>query len=240
MARIACWNAQEGGDLYFRPFCMRFRSPDFTLSSTPMLGLTSLGSGASQPGYLDIRVFLSGEVSCDEAYLKMFGDTQQGKRYWTVSKFKNVAARQAQTFDRPGISRSTTACTGTIDFGSMLSAEENQRLRELMPEIGVVVREERTSNDILRNYEISIPETIRAIASLRDGNPKRADEIYEELASFRRSMNYDNLFKLPHLEEFQELIPHERPISPLLSDWDSVRALLEEDGVDLANCSAIA
>lgn len=237
---VFCWNAQEGEDLYFRPFCMRFRSPRFSVNSTPLIGLTSLGSGASQPGYRDIRVFLSGDSSDSEAFLQMFGGTQMGQRHWTVSKFRNLVARQAQTFDRPGISRSTTACTGTIDYGGMLSLDDNLRLQDLMPEIGLVIREERTSNDTIRNYEISVQEMAQAIESLRENNPERAAEVYVQLESIRKSMSYENLFRLPKLEEFEELYPHEGLISPLLSDWDSVRALLEQDGVDLASCSATA
>lgn len=237
---VFCWNAQEGADVNFRPFCMRFRSPGFLMSSTPLMGLISLGSGASKPGYQDISEFLSGNSSDSDMYLQMFGDSPLGQRYWTVSKFRNLAARQAQTFDRPGISRSTTACTGTIDFAGMLSDDHSLRLRNLMTEIGLVIREERTSNDIIRNYEISLEAMALSSEKLRNSNPRRAAEVYFEMEEIRQALNYEKLFQLPHIEEFQELSSEEKLILPLLSDWDSVRALLEQDGIDLASCSATA
>lgn len=238
---VFCWNAQEGSDWWFRPFCMRFRSPDFNVNSTPLSAATSFGSGAPRSGYKEIQLFLSGKQSDTKAFEEMFATKNAAPRYWTVSKFKTLAIRHGAAVSSDGVSRSMTSCAGVIDLASTLKRSDHERLTQLLPLLGIAKGEETTSADRMIVYSFSLGDIETSLSDLARTNPQGFTELIGELSDIRDRQDFKPLNQVPELHEEEHFSSDERRHTPsLLRDWASVEAFLRGQRIRVQAAAATA
>ncbi|WP_199770310.1 hypothetical protein [Dickeya zeae] len=79
------WNAQEGDEIFFRPFCMKFKSPMFNMNSIPVPGLAQTGSGINNNAFNAITSFLTGKMSDSDEYQRIFSGITAAPNLVTVT-----------------------------------------------------------------------------------------------------------------------------------------------------------
>lgn len=238
---ILAWNAQPGGELFFRPFCARIKFPEFHLSTTAEFESTASGSGAVESGYSEIRLFLNGLATTTPQYKSMFGDLGSERRLWTVSKLKNLAVKHASEFELPGVSKSMVSCLGTIDYAGIYDARHHARLETLFSKIGIARHKEATSRDLIVNHVLSVQRMQQAVLDMQEENPIELRAILNELREIHETRDYSSVARLPAMhEEFHGCAGEPVDSAELLGEWDSVRAFLDDRKIHSAACAMLA
>lgn len=238
---IFAWNAQSGEEIFFRPFCMRIKFPEFQLSTTAEFESTAFGSGAVEPGYSEIRLFLNGLATTTPQYKAMFGDLGSEKRIWTVSKLKNLAVKHASEFELPGVSKSMVSCLGTIDYAGIYAEKHYSRIEALFSKVGIERHKEATSRDLIVNHVLSVQRMQQAVLDLQEDNPIELQAIFRELHEIYETRDYSSVARLPAMhEEFHACPGEPMDTAELLGEWDSVHAFLDDRKIPSAACAMLA
>ncbi|WP_017109859.1 hypothetical protein [Vibrio tasmaniensis] len=235
------WNAQEEDEPQFRPFCMKFKSPEFTINSTPMLGVAQTGFGRHDASYGSIFSFLSGHPKDTEAYQNLCGEVKETPHVWTVEKFKKLVFNEASKLDFPGVSKSLISYESVIPYKDIYPEWLLPLLRDAFKELGVDYSNKKTANDNLNVVTMDIEKMDERIKFLEENHKDKFDVIRYILSVAVENENYDCLCKQPPLISDQ-IVDEDEEIHSchLIANWHDMEAFLKSKGVNLKACSAIA
>jgi len=234
------WNAQEGEEDVFRPFCMKFRSPNFTMSSTPRVGLSQSGSGSSDARYKAIASFLSGEYSDSVEFKSMFSNTLESANLWTVKIFKNMLFNEAANIDFPGVSKSFISFESVIGYDKIFPEALQEKLTEAFKAVGVSYSTVKSSNHCYNQVTLD-PDTIqKAVKRLWKEDLKAAIKVRKTLIEGLETMDLSSTHTLPTVE-VDYIYAEEAVHTPyLITTWEEMREFLSSNDIDMKACTATA
>jgi len=235
------WTAQEGEELSFRPFCMKFKSPEFRLNSTPQLGLSQSGSGINNKAYNSIFTFLSGKKSEEKEYNSLFGNIEDAPNVITVQKFKNLIFNEASKVSHAGVSKTLISFESVIPYKDIYPEWIQPYLTQVFSELGINYFTKDTANHYLNLVEMDFENILIKTKELQDEQPDRYEEIREILSVAKALEDYDGLCQLPPIVT-DKFIDSEESIDSkvLITTWDGMVAFLKGKGINVKACSAFA
>lgn len=234
------WNAQEGDELQFRPFCMKFRAPDFNINSTPRIGLAKMGSGNNNDSFQAISSFLSGNTQSTAAFEKIFPGQSEASRFWTVEKFKNMIFHEASKVTFPGVSKTFISCESVIGFSDIFKEDTHKQLTECFKKLGVTYEKVETANHhfikvtldpqvITDTYKDMCQKDIKSLVSIR-----------KTLRESEASIDMEPTHQLPTVE-FKYIHGDEQVERPdLIADWNDMEIFLKKNKINISACQAVA
>lgn len=235
------WTAQEGDNSQFRPFCMKFKSPEFRMNSTPQLGVASSGSGVNNEYFHAIASFLSGTKYQTNVYEKLFQEHLEGPRIWTVQKFKTLFFNEATEVNFSGVSKTFISFESTIDYGNIFPEWAHTMLAQICNELGVKRINVKTKNDDLNLLKIEFEEVISRANMLNVMSPKKYEDIRSRLAAITRSANAESICVLPQIITDIRINADETiHAQPLISTWRDMVHFLKSENININACTANA
>lgn len=235
------WNAQEGEEISYRPFCYKFMSPDFKLHSTPQINLSQSGSGKNNDEYQAIVSFLSGKHGSSEAYKNLFSQIPDAPQIWTVQKFKKFLFQEASNINFPGVSKTLISFESEIQYKNAYPNWMHQLIKSAFIKSGIEYSTITTNRDTLNLAEFDINNVINKISSLKETSPDEYREISMILSLANETMDLSKIYTLPkivsdmHFSESEEI-----DNQPLISSWDSMVRFLKSKNIRIGACSAIS
>ncbi|MGC6095436.1 hypothetical protein [Citrobacter portucalensis] len=235
------WNSQEGDDLLYRPFCMKFKSPDFTMNSTALPGLSQSGSGMENKTFQAITAFLRGREISTPEYKDLFSDVEYAPNIITVQNFKNIILNEASKVAHPGISKSMISFESVIPYKDIYDEQQSKNVHEAFITLGLGSTEMKTANHRLFLSAFSASEVDKRLEHLRINHPFLYYSTKEILKNAREAINIQPLTKLPPIvtDQFKSN-EEEIHANKLISSWQEMKQFLGEKGIHVSAMQAIA
>jgi len=231
------WNSQEGDGLAFKPFCMRFRSPEFNMTSVPIPGLIQIGSGSADPRYKAIAGFLSGEDTETPEFNAIFNsDNIPG--IWTVSKFKNMLFHEAVNIGLHGVSKTLISFESVIPYADLFSENTHYKLNTVFKKLGVVSSIKKTANHSYHEYIIDPEKTKNIIENLIVNDINSFVNLTETLREGVESIDMSALHQLPTVKVDLIWGKEEIHVSRLLTTWDEMVVFFKKHNINMRACTA--
>ncbi|WP_405050531.1 hypothetical protein [Salmonella enterica] len=234
------WNAQEGENTLYRPFCMKFKSPDFHINSTAVPGLAQTGSGMQNGTFQAITSFLSGRMSDTAEYQRLFAGIEGAPTLITVENFKNIIMQEAAQVSTPGISKSFISFESVIPYNEMYDEEHHKEIKELQITLGLGAREVKTANHHAFLSSFSIKDVQHRLAEMATHQPHLFQSVINILQKSRNSVNLQPLTELPPVTYDWHISADEEVYTPLIHSWPGLKAFLGERGIRVEGIQAIA
>lgn len=234
------WNAQEGNESEFRPFCMRFKSPKFNMNSTQRIGLAKFGSGNNNESYRAIAAFLSGEIQQTDAFQKVFPGQTEAAPMWTVQKFKTMLFHEATNISFPGVSKSFISYESVIGPADLFPQNTLQELTKTFKRLGVTYESVKTANHDFTKVTLDPTAVKKNFAKLCQDDIKLVLSIKSQLRESLESINPEAIHKLPEVKF--DFINGEEHIDckDLISTWREMHLFLKQKKININACQAIA
>jgi len=240
------WIAQEGEEIHYRPFLMKFNAPEFRINSTPLLGISQSGSGIRNESYNSIVSFLSGRPNDSEVYKIFFGNNgfaqdKSSLKIWTVQKFKNILFNEASTVDYLGVSKSLISFESVIPYKDMYPVWLHSILKDTFIDIGIEYSTENTANQTINLATMDFEKIDYRIRELEKNDHSRLDTVREVLSFANEIKNFDSICNLPQIKSDYFLNEEEQIHSEkLITNWDDMISFLQKNNINIKACSAIA
>jgi len=235
------WVAQEGEEYQFRPFCMKFKSPEFRLNSTPQIGASQSGAGAYNETYNSIFSFLSGRTTDNENYRKLFGRIEEVPHIWTVQKFKNLLFHEASAVNFPGVSKSLISFESVIAYKDIYPDWISPVMTDAFAELGVEYGNKSTANHNFNYAELDFSKINKKMAYLQENHPERFEAIRVVLSVAEELKDMESICKLPEIASDQyvddEEIIHSQK---LIAKWSDMVTFMRGKNIKPYACNAIA
>lgn len=235
------WVAQEGEEYQFRPFCMKFRSPEFSLDSTPQVGASQSGSGTQNSSYNSIFSFLSGRSTDSEEYKKIFGNIEDAPKILTVQKFKNLLFHEASAVNFPGVSKSLISFESVIAFKDIYPDWIRPLMTDSFVQLGVEYSNKYTANHNVNLVEMDFFKIGEKIADLQKNHPEQFDAIRSVLNVAEELRDPESICKLPKITSDQYVDDKEIiHCQKLIAKWSDMISFMKSKGIRGNACHAIA
>lgn len=235
------WVAQEGEEYQYRPFCMKFKSPEFRLNSTPQVGVSQSGSGTRNETYNSIFSFLSGRSNDSEDYKKVFRNIEEVPKIWTVQKFKNLLFHEASAVNFPGVSKSLISFESVIAYKDIYPAWIQPFMTDAFVELGIEYSNKNTANHNVNLVEIDLFKIDQKIADLQENHPEKFEAIRSVLSVAEELKDMESICKLPKITSDQyvddEEIIH---CQKLIAKWADMVSFMKEKNIKANDCHAFA
>ncbi|MCM7067093.1 hypothetical protein M8O16_05145 [Enterobacter hormaechei] len=235
------WNSQEGDGLLYRPFCMKFKSPNFTMNSTALPGVAQSGSGMTNSTFQAISSFLEGKEISTPEYKKLFSNIEGAPDIITLKNFKNIILNEASKVNQPGISRTLISFESEIPFDEIYSEQQNKNLKEAFITLGLGPTEMKTENYRLFLSVLSVPDVQKKLDYIKRYNPFLYNSIRDILQQGRKSINIQPITELPpivvdrHVSDEEEIHSYK-----LITTWPELKAFLGEKRISVSAMQATA
>lgn len=233
------WNSQEGDGLVFRPFCMRFKSPEFTMTSAAVPGLLQLGTGSQDPRYKAIAAFLSGQDVQTPEFRKIFNSSNV-PGIWTVSKFKNMLFNEGAKVDLPGVSKTFISFESVIPYNELFTEDMHQRLRDAYKLLGIESSVKKTANHEYHEYVLDPEKVISNVESMTVNDTEALIGLSKTLREGYESIDMSPLHSLPSLRSDKIWGEEEVHVGTLLTTWEEMVDFFAMYKIDMQACTAIA
>lgn len=238
---ILMWNAQEGDEYIFRPFCMKFKSPEFNLNSTSLPGLAQSGSGISKKRFSAISAFLQGKKIESPEYEEIFSEIKEAPNIVTVKNFKNILLKESSRGDYPGISKSFISFESEVPYDRIYSEQTNKNIKEACITLGMGSTEIKTQNHSVFLSEISTTNIQEKIKRIKEINVFLYNSLMEIIVSAINSVDISPLAELPKITTDYYLSDEEEIHSyKLITTWDELKVFLSAKGVNVSAVQALA
>jgi hypothetical protein len=233
------WNSQDGDGLIFKPFCMKFRSPEFNMTSVPIPGLLQLGSGSADPKYKAIAAFLSGDDAQTPEYNAIF-DSENIPGIWTVSKFKNLLFHEGANVSLPGVSKTLMSFESVIPYSELFSEAMHEKLTAAFKVLGVQYSTKKTANHSYNEVVIDPQKIKNTVRDLMGEDFEAAVRASDILSEGMQQVDMSVLYELPPITVdyiWGEEVVH----SPhLITTWEGMVKFLKVHNIDMKACVASA
>ncbi len=235
------WTAQEGDELTYRPFCMKFRSPEFRLNSTPQLGVAQSGSGVNNKVYNSIVTFLSGKEGEGEDYDALFGNIENAPNIFTVQKFKNLLFHEASKVSHAGVSKTLISFESVIAYNDIYPEWIQSSLKQAFSDIGFEYSNKKTANHDVNLVEVDIESILNTAENLKAEQPQRYKEVREVLSAAKALENFDSICQMPSITSDKYIDENENIDSKhLITKWPDMVSFLKGEGINIKACNALA
>lgn len=235
------WVAQEGEGLSYRPFCMKFRSPEFRLNSTPLIGVSQSGSGIDNKVYNTIVSFLSGKRSEEKEYEAIFGNIEEPANIITVQKFKNILFNEASKVSHAGVSKTLISFESVIAYKDIYPEWIQSYLTQAYSDLGVNYFTKGTANDDVNIVEFDFEKILSKTNNLQIEQPKRYEDIRKLLSIAESLKNIDSICKLPTIVTDIYIDKDEIIDSiELIKTWGEMISFLKQKNINVQACNALA
>ncbi|WP_406915125.1 Ntn hydrolase family protein [Enterobacter quasiroggenkampii] len=235
------WNSQEGDGLVYRPFCMKFKSPNFNMNSTALPGVAQSGSGMTNSTFRAITSFLEGKEIPTPEYRRLFSNIEGAPNVITVKNFKNIILNEASKVSQRGISRTLISFESEIPYKDIFTEQQNRNLREVFITLGLGPEKMKTENYSLFLSVLSVPDIKKRIASIKRYNPFLYNSINEILKQVQQSINIQPITELPPITVDKYMSDEEEIHSyKLITTWPELKAFLGENRINVSAIQATA
>lgn len=233
------WNSQEGDGLLYRPFCMKFKSPNFTMNSTALPGLAQSGSGMTNSTFQAITSFLGGKEIPTLEYKKLFSNVEGAPHIITLKNFKNIILNEASKVNQPGISRTLISFESEIPYKDIFNDQQSRNLREAFITLGLGSTEMKTENHRLFMSVLSIPDVQKKLDYIKQNNPFLYNSTKEILKQAQQSINIQPITELPpvivdrHMSDEEDIHSYK-----LITTWPELKTFLGGKGISVSAMQA--
>lgn len=235
------WNSQREDDLHFTPSLVTFRSPNFNMTSTPVLNARETGYGRTDEQYNAIATLLSGKSKDTTEFNKLKGELVEIPRIWTVEKFKNFVFAEASKVNFPGVSKTLVCCESVIQYQSIFPSWVHDMLKVVFQQLGVKYQGINTANDLITQVELDKSVMDDIFKKMKQYEPDKLDFIRELLGTAMKHYDGSALTEVPKIEFSCSVDDNEKIDSEtLFSKWEEVEGFLKQKGIKISACSAIA
>lgn len=235
------WNSQEGDGLLYRPFCMKFKSPNFIMNPTALPGVAQSGSGMTNSTFQAISSFLEGKEISTPEYKKLFSNVQGAPDIITLKNFKNIIMNEASKVNQPGISRTFVSFESEIPLNEIYSVQQRKNLSEAFITLGLGPTEMKTENYRLFLSVLSIPDVKKKLDYIKQYNPFLYNSTVEILQQVQKSVNIQPITELPpivfdhHMNDEEEIHSYK-----LIATWPELKAFLGKKSINVSAMQATA
>ncbi|MCL6744184.1 MAG: hypothetical protein E6470_22120 [Enterobacteriaceae bacterium] len=235
------WNSQEGDGLLYRPFCMKFKSPNFTMNSTALPGLAQSGGGIKNSTFQAITSFLEGKEISTPEYERLFSNVQGAPQIITLKNFKNIILNEASKVDQPGISRTLISFESEIPYKDIFGEQQSRNLSEAFITLGLGSTKMKTEHYSLFLSVLSIPDIQKRLDYIKRYNPFLYNSTKEIIQQAQQSINIQPLTELPPII-VDRYVSNEEEIHSykLIATWPELKAFLGEKGIRVSAMQATA
>ncbi len=234
------WNAQDGEDEHFRPFCMKFRSPNFGMSSTARIGLTRIGSGNDSEGFRAIADFLAGADAVTETSKRIFPNQPEAPNIWTVQKFKKLLFNEATNIDFAGVSKSFISFESVVDYAGIFPEDIHLDFTDAFKKIGVAYDVVHTENHSYNQVTLDPDKIKKTVSELFRLDIRSARDVQKKLQAGLASANLESISKLPTIKVDKIYGDEEIHRYKLVTTWDGMSDFLDGCNIKADACIANA
>ena len=235
------WMAQEGDELEYRPFCMKFKAPDFRLNSTPQLGVAQSGSGVNNQSFKSIVSFLSGRHNDSEDYRKIFSNIENAPRISTVHMFKKLIFQEASAVELLGVSKSLISFESVINHKDIYPDEMHSMLKDTFIDIGIEYTKESTENCDVDLVIFDAAKIDKIIKDIEKYDSDKYERIRRVLSLAKELEDFDCIRILPPITSDQHIASDEEIHSQrLIVKWTDMVSFLKKKKINVKACHAMA
>lgn len=238
---IFLWNAQEGEEVIFRPFCMKFKSPDFNMNSTALPGVTQSGSGLRNSTYQAISRFLAGKKDDSEEYKRIFHNFTAPPNIFTVQIFKQILLHEASEIHCPGVSKTLISFESVIPYKDIYNEQTSKNLKEAYITLGISPIEVSTANYKLLLSSISPYDLKSRLDYLETNAPFLFYSLQSILKDALGSASIEPLTEIPPIR-IDKIISNDEDlhVEKLITSWPEFVKFMKSKKINIASAHATA
>jgi len=235
------WNAQEGEEVIFRPFCMKFKSPDFNMNSTALPGVSQSGSGLRNSTYQAISRFLAGKEDASEEYEKIFSNFAASPNIFTVQIFKQILLHEASKIHYAGVSKTLISFESVIPYKDIYNEQTSKNIKEAYITLGIAPIEVSTANYKLLLSSISPNELKSRLDYLEKNAPFLFYSLKGILKDALHSASIEPLTEIPPIK-IDKIISNEEElhVKKLITSWPEFVEFMNSKKINIASAHASA